>query len=125
MGGLVIKMAYVLGHSDPEFKDTVANVFAMFFLGVPHQGASIAQTLSRLLSFHGARPFVNELFPSSNTLSLLNEEFPRLSKQLRLFSFFETRPMLGNRLIVDREAAVLGYTNEWRVYLDANHRDVA
>ncbi|KAK7927067.1 GPI inositol-deacylase [Apiospora marii] len=125
MGGLVIKMAYVLGHSDPEFKDTIANVFAMFFLGVPHHGASIAQTLSRLLSFHGARPFVNELFPSSNTLSLLNEEFPRLSKQLRLFSFFETRPMLGNSLIVDREAAVLGYTNERRVYLDANHRDVA
>ncbi|KAK7956103.1 uncharacterized protein PG986_005325 [Apiospora aurea] len=125
MGGLVIKMAYVLGHSDPEFKDTIANVSAMFFLGVPHHGASVAQALSRLLSFHGARPFVNELFPSSNTLGLLNEEFPRLSKQLRLFSFFETRPMLGNSLIVDREAAVLGYPNERRVYLDANHRDVA
>ncbi|KAK8090906.1 hypothetical protein PG994_000411 [Apiospora phragmitis] len=124
MGGLVIKMAYVLGHSDPGFKDTIANVFAMFFLGVPHNGASIAKALSRLLSFHGARPFVNELFPSSSTLSLLNEEFPRLSKQLRLFCFFETRPMLGNSLIVDREAAVLDYTNERRVYLDANHRDV-
>ncbi|KAH9909403.1 hypothetical protein F4778DRAFT_229652 [Xylariomycetidae sp. FL2044] len=128
MGGLVIKKAYVLGHQLPEFSSLVQKVCAMFFLGVPHQGAAIAQTLQRLLSLHGARPFVNDLLPSSSALESLNDEFPVLSKDLRLFSFFETRPMnygIGNGLIVEKHAAVLNYPNERRTYLDANHRDVA
>lgn len=128
MGGLVIKKAYILGHRIPGFQPLVERVCAMFFLGVPHQGAAISQTLSRLLSLHGSRPFVNDLFPSSPVLQSLNEEFPHLSRDLRLFSFFETRPMnygIGKGLIVEKHAAVLNLPNERRTYLDANHRDVA
>lgn len=128
MGGLVIKSAYVLGRGMPQFRQLVARVFAIFFLGVPHNGAHIAQVLSRLLSLHGERPFVNELWPTSSTTSSLNEEFPLVSQDLRLFSFFETRPMsfgLSKGLIVERDAAVMEHPNERRTYLDANHRDVA
>lgn len=128
MGGLVIKQAYVLGHKASEFRPLVDRVCAMVFLGVPHHGAEIAHTLNRILSLHGARPFVHELFPSSTALESINEEFPYLSRDLRLFSFFETKPMnygIGKGLIVERQAAVLNYINERRTYLDANHRDVA
>ncbi|KAI0123279.1 hypothetical protein BJ170DRAFT_687296 [Xylariales sp. AK1849] len=128
MGGLVIKKAYVLGHQAPGFRPIVDRVCAMFFLAVPHQGASISQTFNRLLSLHGSRPFVNDLIPSSPALQSINDEFPRLSLRLLLFSFFETRSMnygVGKGLIVEKQAAVLNYTNERRTYLDANHRDVA
>lgn len=88
----------------------------MFFLGVPHQVAAIAQTLNRFLTLHGyitGTPVHQRRFPSPVS-------------QLATVSFFKTRPVnkaIG--LIVDRQTSVLNYPNERRVYLDANHRDVA
>lgn len=124
----MIKTAYVLGHHLAQFSSVVERVSAMIFLGCPHQGSDISQSLNRILSLHGSRPFVNDLFPSSPAIQLINDEFPSLSKSLHLFSFFETRPMnyiIGKGLIVEKHAAVLNYPNERRTYLDANHRDVA
>lgn len=128
MGGLVIKTAFILGHHLDQFKSVVERVGAMIFLACPHQGSDISQSLNRILSLHGSRPFVNDLFPSSPAIQLINDEFPSLSTSIRLFSFFETRPMnyiIGKGLIVEKHAAVLNYPNERRSYLDANHRDVA
>jgi WD40 repeat protein len=125
MGGLVIKYAYIIGHRDPTFQDVVDRVVAMFFLGVPHQGAALSGVLDRLLKLHGDRPFVSDLGPSSPVVEAINSDFPRLSTNLKLFSFFETKGMAKLGLIVPREAAVLNYVNERRQYLDCNHRDVA
>ncbi|KAL1836434.1 hypothetical protein VTJ49DRAFT_5155 [Mycothermus thermophilus] len=128
MGGLVIKQAYLLGHREPAFQSVVDRISSMFFLGTPHQGASIAQTLSRLTAAIGTRPFVDELFPESPLIQSLTEDFPRLCGDLQLFSFFETQPMLvGLRrmLIVDKSSAVMNLPNERRTMLDANHRNVA
>jgi WD40 repeat protein len=128
MGGLVIKQAYILAHEIPEFECLKRRIAAMFFLGTPHQGADIAQTLQRLLSLTGSRPFLNDLLPHSPTIQAINEEFPRVSQELKLFSFFETKAMnygIGKGLIVERHSAVLNYPNERRTYLDANHRDIA
>ena len=63
MGGLVVKKAYILGNWDAEFKSVVDRVTSIFFLATPHQGAAIAQTLSRLTAMIGTRPFVEDLFP--------------------------------------------------------------
>lgn len=129
MGGLVIKKAYILGHQLPEYESLVNRVQAAFFLATPHQGAGIAQLLSRLLSLApGSRPFLNDLFPQSEMLQSINEAFPKYSQGLQLFSFYETQPMyygLGKGLIVEKHCAVMNYHNERRTYLDANHRDVA
>ncbi|KAL2124979.1 hypothetical protein VTJ04DRAFT_1344 [Mycothermus thermophilus] len=128
MGGLVVKQAYLLGHREPTFQSVVDRICAMFFLGTPHQGATIAQTLSRLTAAIGTRPFVDELFPESPLIQSLTEDFPRLCGNLQLFSFFETQPMLvGFRrmLIVDKSSAVMNLTNERRTLLDANHRNIA
>lgn len=129
MGGLVIKKAYILGHQLPEYESLVNRVQAAFFLATPHQGAGIAQLLSRLLSLApDSRPFLNDLFPQSEMLQSINEAFPKYSQGLQLFSFYETQPMyygLGKGLIVEKHCAVMNYHNERRTYLDANHRDVA
>lgn len=129
MGGLVIKRAYVLGRQVPSYEAVVSRICAVFFLATPHQGADIANTLDRILSLvPGSRPFVKDLMPHSPVLQAINEEFPRYSGDLQLFSFFETRPMnygVSKGLIVEKHCAVMNYQNERRTYLDANHRDVA
>ncbi len=129
MGGLVIKKAYILGRQLPEYESLAHRIRALFFLATPHKGAGIAQLLSRVLTLApGSRPFVNDLFPQSETLQSINEEFPRYSRDLQLFSFYETQPMyygIGKGLIVEKHCAVMNYPNEQRTYLDANHRDVA
>ncbi|KAI1425810.1 hypothetical protein F5Y12DRAFT_347836 [Xylaria sp. FL1777] len=128
MGGLVIKKAYILAHQIPEYEKLAERIHAMFFLATPHQGAGIAQLLSRFLALAGPRPFVEDLIPQSDMLQIINEEFPRYSDSLQLFSFFESQSMyygIGKGLIVERDCAVMNYANERRTYLDANHRDVA
>jgi WD40 repeat protein len=129
MGGLVVKKAFILGHHNKAFETLVNRVRAIFFLAVPHQGADIANTLSRILALvPGSRPFVQDLFPQSPAIQSINDDFPRYMKDLQLFSFFESRPMnygVGKGLIVEKHSAVMNYANERRTYLDANHRDVA
>jgi WD40 repeat protein len=129
MGGLVVKKAFILGHQTWEFESVVRRIFAIFFLATPHQGAGLADTLSRLLALApGSRPFVHDLSPESPVLQSINEEFPRYCSSLQLFSFFENKPMklgIGNNLIVEKHCAVMNYPNERRTYLNANHRDVA
>ncbi|KAJ6159875.1 hypothetical protein N7497_004412 [Penicillium chrysogenum] len=129
MGGLVIKKAFIFAHDSEDMRPLVSRICAIFFLATPHQGADLAQTLSRLLqAVSGTRAFVQDLFPGSPALESINEEFPQLCGNLQLFSFYENKPMnyvFGARLIVDKNSAVMNYVNERKMYLNANHRDVA
>ncbi|PZD27073.1 NACHT and WD domain protein [Pyrenophora tritici-repentis] len=129
MGGLVVKKAYILGHQTKEFEDVARNIFAIFFLATPHQGAGIADTLGRLLALApGSRPFVQDLSPESPVLQSINEDFPLYSNDLKLFSFYENEPTkigIGTQLIVEKHCAVMNYPNERKNYLNANHRNVA
>jgi WD40 repeat protein len=129
MGGLVIKKAFIFAHDSEEMKPLVRRICAIFFLATPHQGSDLAQTLNRLLQVvSGPRPFVQDLFPGSPALETINERFPHLCGNLKLFSFYENKPMnyvFGRGLIVDKTSAVMNYVNERKMYLNANHRDVA
>jgi WD40 repeat protein len=128
MGGLVVKQAYLLGCREPEFASVAKRVCSIFFLATPHQGATIAQVLSRLTTMMGVRPFVEDLFPQSRVIQALSEDFPHVSGDLKLYSFYETRPMtigVNKMLIVEKSSAVMNLPNERRTFLDADHRNVA
>lgn len=128
MGGLVVKKAYILGHQEPEFKSVIERVCSIVFLATPHQGAAIAQSLSRLAALVGARPFLDDLLPQSPMLQSINEDFPRIADKIQLISFYETRPMsVGGvkALIVEKNCAVMNLANERKTLLDADHRHVA
>lgn len=127
MGGLVIKKAYILARQMQEFESVATRVRAMFFLATPHRGSDLAQTLSRILHVAGPRPFVDDLHRNSIATQSINDEFPQHCEDLQLHSFYETVPMsfvTGKGLIVDKDSATLGYRNERREYLNANHREV-
>lgn len=90
----------------------------------------MAELLSRILqvSSTGSRPFVSDLHPNSVSIQAINDEFPRHSKHLRLYSYYETNPMnfgVKKVIIVPKDSAVLGYENEQSSFLsNANHREV-
>ncbi|KAK3899687.1 vegetative incompatibility protein HET-E-1 [Staphylotrichum tortipilum] len=107
MGGLVAKKAYIMGHQEVEFRSVVDRIGAIFFLATPHQGATLAQTLSRLAAVVGKSLFVKDLFPESPLIRGLNEDFPRLCTDLQLSS------------------AVMKLPNERAIALDADHRNIA
>ena len=98
------------------------------FLATPHRGVDLAQLLSRVLNLSpGARPFVKDLHRNSLATQSINDEFPQYSRELQIYSFYETLPMaygIGKSLIVEKDAAILGYTNEIAAYLNANHREI-
>lgn len=124
----MIKRAYIMAKQKEEYEKLSRRVKAILFLATPHRGADLAQLLSRVLNISsGARPFVKDLHRNSLATQSINEEFPQYCQDLRLYSFYETLPMtygLGKSLVVEKDAAVLGYPNEHSTYLNANHREV-
>ena len=124
----MIKRAYIMARQKEGYEGLSRRVQAIIFLATPHRGADLAQLLTKVLNISpGARPFVKDLHRNSLATQSINEEFPQYCQDLLLYSFYETLPTvygLGKSLVVEKDAAVLGYTNETSTYLHANHRDV-
>ena len=121
----MIKRAYILAKQKEDFKPLAGRVRTIFFLATPHQGAGLAQTLSLFLKLTpGARPFVKDLHRDSLEIQSINDEFPHHSEHLQLVSFYESLPIFGQSLVVDKESATMGYANERAECLNADHRNV-
>jgi WD40 repeat protein len=128
MGGLVIKKAIISTKTKTEYAPLAFRIQAALFLATPHRGADLAQALSKLLNLMGGhRPYVTDLNRDSEALRSINDEFPDLCQDLLLYSFYETLPTsfgVRKSLIVERDLATMGYANERRAYLNADHRNV-
>ncbi|KAI1733792.1 hypothetical protein F4680DRAFT_440553 [Xylaria scruposa] len=126
MGGLVIKKAYLLATRNETYKDISSRIHSMYFLGTPHRGSDSAAYLKAYLSLPlptGAKSFVKELMPDSQTVHDINYEFRYACAHLKLFSFFESQPTAGI-MIVEKQSAVIGLPNEEEQYLPADHRHI-
>lgn len=128
MGGLVIKRAYLSAKAKQEYASLAARIQGVLFLATPHRGSDLAQVLSKLLNLMGGqRPCVTDLNRDSEALRLINDEFPERCQDLLLYSFYETLPTsfaVRKSLVVERDLATMGYANERRAYLNADHRGV-
>ena len=124
----MIKRVYILAKQTAEFSSIASRVRAMLFLATPHRGADFAQILTKILNISpGPRPFVLDLHRNSLATQSINDEFPHHSKDLKLFSFYETLPtslLVGKGLVVNKDLATLGYSNERTAYLSADHHGV-
>src|SRR5690242_16442155 len=113
MGGLVVKRAYILARLPDQqvgFSSIARRVKAMIFLATPHRGADDAKLLSKILSLgFNSSPFLEDLHRNSRATQSINDEFPKLCRELQLFSFHETLPMKGVGMVVEKDLAVLGY----------------
>ncbi|KAI8635320.1 hypothetical protein F5Y19DRAFT_7290 [Xylariaceae sp. FL1651] len=132
MGGLVVKRAYIIGKTDPNFNNIVASIAGIVFLATPHKGSQLAQTLNSILRTSptsSTKTYVAELEKNSSSLQDINEQFRNLCGTLELVSFYETaKTSLGagiKRLIVEKESAVLEYPGETSCALVADHHNMA
>ena len=130
LGGLVAKKAFNMSKTLKGYEDISQRIRIIFFLGCPHRGSNLADLLSRILRVIPsvtARPFLNDLLPDSTSIQAINDEFPHHCGELELYSFYETDQMnlgIKKSLIVPKDSAVLGYTNERSTYLKGNHREI-
>ncbi len=130
MGGLVIKKACTLAQQDPVFQNIRNRVQAIFFLGTPHRGAGLAQSLTNIVraSGQGSKGFVADLHKQSGFLQSINDDFRHCVEGIQLFSFYETKPtnlVVGKEIVVPQDSATLGYPQERTALLNADHRGIA
>jgi WD40 repeat protein len=128
MGGLVIKRAYLLAKVKQQYANLAVRIQGILFFATPHRGSDLAQFLTKVLNLMGGqRHYVSDLNRDSEALRLINDEFPEQCHELLLYSFYETLPTsfkVKKSLVVERDLATMGYANERRVHLHADHRDV-
>ena len=73
------------------------------------------------------KPFVGELERNSGAIESTNDEFRHFAPDFHLQSFYEsvkTTIGISSDLIVDKDSATLGYSNEFSAPLHANHRGI-
>lgn len=123
MGGLVAKKMLILAKQDPPCHSIADRIHTMFFLATPHRGANLATTLSNVLKLavgHGSKAYVDNLYPNSEAIQTINDQFRHVYQGKQLYSFFETVPTpLG--LIVERPSGVLDLPGEQVSHLNADH----
>ncbi|CAG8961443.1 hypothetical protein HYFRA_00013893 [Hymenoscyphus fraxineus] len=131
MGGLVLKKMYMICREDPLYSSLAARVHTMVFLATPHRGSGLARVLDYSLKSivlpGGSKGYVDDLKDDSVMLQLINDGFRHISGSLQLRSFYEVvETQLGpiSNLIVSRESAVLGYSNEISTLVNATHRGI-
>lgn len=129
MGGIVIKKACSLAREQPEFKLVAERLFAVVFVATPHREGEMAGILAKLIgSSDGQIPHLTNLVSNFSTVQDINKGFRPISRGLKLFSFYETRPTYlasgSASLIVDKSQSSLGFHNEVCLPLDADHRSM-
>lgn len=128
MGGLVIKKAYMLAREAPMHWDLAKRFHTILFLATPHRGSDWAKVLNNILrAAFTSRAYVAELDGSSKAIKSINDEFHKFSGEVCLWSFFETQKSrlgLFRTFVVECKSATLGYNEEKRIPVKANHRSI-
>ena len=110
MGGLVIKIAYLLSRQDPAYETLACRFHTIYFLATPHRGSESASLLDGILqASYLSKSYVSDLKRGSEILQHINDEFRHCDSDLKLWSFYETLELrvggLTARLIVDVASA--------------------
>jgi hypothetical protein len=84
--------AIIEAYNNPDYALLHKDIKASVFLGTPHRGADLANTLNRILrvSFSSSS-FVKQLKPNSDAIKSINNNFVHRARGLTLVSYFETQ----------------------------------
>ncbi|RDW70414.1 hypothetical protein BP5796_08811 [Coleophoma crateriformis] len=133
LGGLVFKQALIRAHERGRYSDLLAYIHGVAFFGTPHRGsavaswgnifANIAKTASLGTSTNAM--LTRDLKERSGVLSQISTSFVERGGKLDIFSFYETDKFPGMSCrIVEKDSAVLGWTNETTIPISGDHTSI-
>ena len=131
LGGLVCEQALLVCREGQDNPDIFESTLGIIFMGTPHAGADLARwgyTLATLLSVvrRTNSAVLAELKRESDVLTTVQQQFQQLllkpGVDIKIFCFFESKPVIGVGLIVSEQSAVLSqYPNQ---SIAANHLEM-
>ncbi|MCJ1404370.1 hypothetical protein MMC11_007595 [Xylographa trunciseda] len=125
-GGILVKLVLIEARSNSRLVNVYKYTSGILFLGTPHRGvsASFLVTITRLDP--GARrtnqALLRDLEHNSSRMNEINEAFTHVAaNSLSIVSFYETQATKPFGIVVDRSSAILNWSSELCLSLDANH----
>jgi hypothetical protein len=113
---------------DHDLKQLANRIHTLYFLATPHGGSSFSKIFANMISVsYGQKSFIAELGRKSESIALINDSFRKCAEDLQLWSFYETKPsnlFVTQAIIVDKNSATLGFSNEEPYPLNADHRGI-
>ena len=126
MGGLVTKYMLSYARDHEAYSDILKQTKSIFFLGVPHNGATLA-TWGKAFDFVlKTNEITNHLASDNPYLRDLKDRFESLLKSnpIDCLAFFETLPLLELGKIVSESSASAITTIKPAIGIDANHLSI-
>ena len=133
LGGIVVKDALNISKTETtHFCEILPATIGVLFLGTPHQGSKVASLgkiafeLSRILLQNPNTKILRALEIDSEILERISRSFGQVlaSGKIKVHSFQEELDTKG-AMIVGSTSSTIGYINESRSTLHANHRNMA
>lgn len=120
LGGIVFKQALVRVYENERYRELPARISGVLFFGTPHRGSDMAKWASILgavvkagsMSSSTNTGIPKDLVPGSRVLQTISRSFIERSRQLKIYSFFETQKM---DFMSDVVSMVLSYTLPMRL----------
>ena len=133
LGGIVVKDALSLSSNERTFfSEILPATTGVIFMGTPHHGSKIA-SLGKI-AFELSKVFLQKpnlkvlrgIEVNSEVLERISRSFGQVlaAERLKVHSFREELDTKGVRIVEDFSSTI-GYMNETRGSLHANHRDMA
>lgn len=123
LGGLIVKqmLRRCCESANLDYKDLGRSIVGIAFLGTPHQGTSLASTLSQILHRFMSKQ-VKQLVHAEVSLVDLNESFRSRAniQSIEIRSYYETEKTNGV-LIVDKVTANPGVVGSEPIAIQSDH----
>jgi predicted alpha/beta hydrolase family esterase len=129
LGGILVKQAMILASSTGStWHGIFRNTAGIVFLGTPHRGSSSANEAAacfHLIPFVHTPPLIRLLCKDSPLLVQIAEQFGDIWGPRRIFSFCETEPTVGLKMVVPRKEAIT-YLRGEQIYdiQDCSHTEI-
>ena len=115
LGGIIVKQALVWAHREPRYRSIKDHTLGIVFFGTPHRGsgkASYGKTLANVAAGVMHKPkskLIDTLQSNSDTLMRLTSEFKFEAPNIKIITFYETKPMgIFSGLVSMRGTSLLG-----------------
>ncbi|KAF7503410.1 hypothetical protein GJ744_003893 [Endocarpon pusillum] len=130
LGGLVVKKAINDAKQSHKYHDLAQRFHTLCFLATPHQGLdneTMVLNILKACSLDSRSHHVSELEPNFAIVEDINQNFRHTFHGIRIYCFYETRPSFpgARNVVVDRNAATLGFADQDPIPLMADHRGVS